>query len=156
MLVMDTNNGALAVKLILVRSESLTRSHIRILQTNAIFSVRNIMHPYFSSTDSSKTPQYFTSWVSNHHDQTYGGFVDAVCDKVFVVSCWIFLVSTVKSSGFMAIAEYVTLWCLICTETASGCIRFRAFYSGSGVAPLITKGFDFSSSVVKVSCHYLQ
>mmetsp|Transcript_36755 Transcript_36755/g.43914 ORF Transcript_36755/g.43914 Transcript_36755/m.43914 type:complete len:410 (+) Transcript_36755:87-1316(+) len=99
--------------------------------------------------DSSKSPQCFTSWVSNYHDQKYGGFIDAICDKAFIVPCWIFLLSTVKSSGFMTTAEYVTLWCLICIETASACIRFRAFYLGSGVAPPTLKGLNFSSSAVK-------
>lgn len=99
--------------------------------------------------DSSEIPQYFTSWVLNHRDGTYGGFIDAICDKAFVIPCWIYLLSTVKSFDSMMIAEYVTLWCLICTEIASGCIRFKAFYLTSGVVPPIMKGLNFSSSAVK-------
>jgi phosphatidylglycerophosphate synthase len=99
--------------------------------------------------DSSESPQDLTSWVADHRDRSYGGFVDAICDKVFIVPCWIFLLSTVESCGYFTSVQYTTLWSLICLEVASGTIRFKAFYSGTGVAAPRVEALNFSSSAVK-------
>lgn len=93
-------------------------------------------------------PQTIASWRSNHQAKTYGGFVDAVCDKVYVVPCWIFLLSTVPGSP-LRVVQYVTLWCLICAEAASGTVRFRAYFSSAGVPAPNVAGLDFSTSAVK-------
>ena len=76
--------------------------------------------------------------------------MDAVCDKAFVVPCWIFLMSTVPGSSRLWTLQYVTLWCLVLAETASGCIRFRAFFTASGVPAPTVEDLDFSTSAVKV------
>jgi hypothetical protein len=76
--------------------------------------------------------------------------VDAVCDKAFVVPCWISLLSTVPASGYLRITQCFVLWCLILAETASGCIRFRAFFTASGIPAPTVEGLDFSTSAVKV------
>lgn len=89
------------------------------------------------------------SWKTIHENTIYGGFIDAVCDKVFVVPCWVYLISTVEecTGTNWKILQYIALWSLILTETCSGAIRFRAYYT----APAFTspKGTDFSSSAVK-------
>lgn len=92
------------------------------------------------------------SWILSQRSQTYGGFIDAVCDKVFLIPCWISLLSCVPESEYMRIAQYVALWCLILTEIVSGCIRFKAYFTSNGVAAPGVKGLDFSTSAVKV-CH---
>lgn len=89
------------------------------------------------------------SWVRNHRDRTYGGFVDAVCDKAYVVPSWISLTHLVGSSGIWGNIQYITLFLLILAETASACIRFRAFFTTPGVGAPKTEGFDFSTSAVK-------
>ncbi|KAL3903800.1 MAG: hypothetical protein SGILL_010309 [Bacillariaceae sp.] len=96
------------------------------------------------------SPQTLPSWLVLHRNRTYGGFVDAVCDKAFVVPCWISLLSAVSASLFtLRWAQYSTLLFLILAEVASGCIRFRAYFSGVAVPAPKVEGFDFSSSAVK-------
>ena len=58
--------------------------------------------------------------------------------------------STVPGSSRLRTLQYVTLWCLVLAETASGCIRFRAFFTASGVPAPTVEGLDFSTSAVKV------
>ncbi|KAL3924173.1 MAG: hypothetical protein SGILL_001207 [Bacillariaceae sp.] len=94
------------------------------------------------------SPQTLPSWLVLHRDRTYGGFIDAVCDKAFVIPCWISLLSAV-SSGYFQWLQYVTLLALISAEVASGSIRFKAYYSSVAVPAPKVEGFDFSSSAVK-------
>jgi phosphatidylglycerophosphate synthase len=96
-------------------------------------------------------PNIQESWVSAQRKKNYGGFIDAICDKVFVVPCWICLLATVPVSGHVSILQYIVLLVLILTESASGSIRFKAYYSSNGVTTPTIKGLDFSSSAVKVS-----
>jgi phosphatidylglycerophosphate synthase len=94
-----------------------------------------------------------------HRNRTYGGFVDAVCDKAFVIPCWISLLHIVPSTQYFNLFQYVTFVSLVLAETASGCIRFQAFFTSGGVAaPKVetsttTSGgggdLDFSTSAVK-------
>lgn len=100
---------------------------------------------------STGSPHKVTPWVVAHQCRTYGGFIDAVCDKAFVIPCWIFLLSMVSGSTYLRTLQYAALWCLILAETASGSIRFRAFFTAGGVAAPTVEGFDFSTSAVKVS-----
>lgn len=95
------------------------------------------------------SPHSISSWTISQRNRSYGGFVDAVCDKAFVVPCWIFLLSSVPFSGHLRSVQYITLWCLILAETASGCIRFRAYFTACGVPSPSVEGFDFSTSAVK-------
>lgn len=90
------------------------------------------------------------SWMTSHQNKIYGGFIDAVCDKVFVVPCWIYLISKVEdsSNGTWKMMQYIALWCLILAETSSGAIRFRAFYTAPAVSSPKSSN-DFSSSAVK-------
>lgn len=90
------------------------------------------------------------SWITAQRNNNYGGFVDAVCDKAFVVPCWIYLLSTVEGKPFENIQLFILLW-LISAEVASGCIRFKAFYGSLAVPTPKVIGFEFSSSAVKVS-----
>ena len=90
-----------------------------------------------------------SSWIINHRNKTYGGFVDAVCDKAFIAPCWLALLHSVPSSSHIQWAQYITLWALILTETASGCIRFKAFYTSNGIPAPAVKGLNFSTSAVK-------
>jgi hypothetical protein len=96
------------------------------------------------------SPQTLTSWQVLHLNRTYGGFVDAVCDKAFVVPCWIALLSSISASVHVRWIQYITLIFLILAEVASGCVRFRAYYSSVAVPPPKVEGFDFSTSAVKV------
>lgn len=89
------------------------------------------------------------SSVVARRNASYGGFVDAVCDKAFVVPCWIYLLSAVGGEGFSSHAQYAILWSLIILEIGSGCIRFKAFFTSQGVPAPAVVGFDFSSSAVK-------
>lgn len=89
------------------------------------------------------------SWLTSQRNKTYGGFVDAVCDKAFVVPCWIYLLSTIPNDCFLEYAQYVIIWCLILAEVASGSIRFRAFYTSPAVPAPTVSGLDFSTSAVK-------
>lgn len=95
------------------------------------------------------SPQTLPSWLVMHRNRTYGGFVDAVCDKAFVVPCWISLLHLVPTTGHLRIVQYFCLMFLILAEVASGCIRFRAYYGGVAVPPPKVEGFDFSTSAVK-------
>lgn len=83
--------------------------------------------------------------------RTYGGFIDAVCDKAFVIPCWISLLHVVPTTHYFNWLSYLTLIGLILAETASGCVRFKAFYTSGGVpAPKVEGGsLDFSNSAVK-------
>mmetsp|Transcript_5157 Transcript_5157/g.6668 ORF Transcript_5157/g.6668 Transcript_5157/m.6668 type:complete len:395 (+) Transcript_5157:198-1382(+) len=100
--------------------------------------------------ESSKDKPVITeSWVTKHRNKTYGGFIDAVCDKAFVVPCWLSLLSTVPACEYLRTVQFITLWSLILTETASGCVRFKAYYTSNGVPAPVVKGYDFSTSAVK-------
>lgn len=87
--------------------------------------------------------------MQSHRARTYGGFVDAVCDKAYVVPCWIALISTIPSMSRFKLVQYTVLIILILAETASGCIRFKAYFTSGGAAPPKVQGFDFSTSAVK-------
>lgn len=89
------------------------------------------------------------SWIVAQRHQMYGGFIDAVCDKAFLIPCWISLLACVPGSDYMRIGQYIVLWALILTETVSGCIRFKAYYTSNGIAAPTVKGLDFSTSAVK-------
>ena len=89
------------------------------------------------------------SWLVEQRNKTYGGFVDAVCDKAFVVPCWIYLLSTV-SGTMMENLQYFILLYLILAEVSSGCIRFRAYFTSLAIPTPKTVGIEFSSSAVKV------
>uniref|UniRef100_A0A7S2EGM5 Uncharacterized protein n=1 Tax=Trieres chinensis TaxID=1514140 RepID=A0A7S2EGM5_TRICV len=93
-------------------------------------------------------PSLVPSWNSEQRNSSYGGFLDAVCDKVFVVPCWIALLSTIPETRFR-VAQYIVLWCLILAESASGTVRFRAYFSCQGAPAPNVVGLDFSSSAVK-------
>jgi len=109
-------------------------------------------YPLFDITEvvSIGRPQKIASWSSNCRAKSYGGFVDAVCDKVYVVPCWIFLLSTIPGTRLRAV-QYATLCCLILAEAASGTVRFRAYFTAQGVQAPSVVGLDFSTSAVKVS-----
>jgi glycerol-3-phosphate cytidylyltransferase-like family protein len=72
-----------------------------------------------------------------------------VCDKAFVVPCWIILLHKIPTTSYLKWVQYFCLFWLILAEVASGCIRFRAFYTPTGVATPKVEGFDFSTSAVK-------
>lgn len=95
------------------------------------------------------SPQNFSSWLELHRNNTYGGFVDAVCDKAFVVPCWISLLHVVQTTGHIRWLQYTVLLFLILAEVASGCIRFRAYFTSVAVPAPKVEGFDFSTSAVK-------
>jgi len=95
------------------------------------------------------SPQNFSSWLELHRNSTYGGFVDAVCDKAFVVPCWISLLHVVQTSSHFRWLQYTVLLFLILAEVASGCIRFRAYFTSVAVPAPKVEGFDFSTSAVK-------
>lgn len=107
------------------------------------------VHFHTSEIVTTGSPQALTSWQVSHWNRTYGGFVDAVCDKAFVVPCWIALLHTVPASGYLRWAQYLTLLFLILAEVASGCIRFRAYFTSVGVPAPKVEGLDFSTSAVK-------
>jgi len=103
-------------------------------------------------------PQRYSSWLTNHQARTWGAFVDAVCDKAYVVPVWIYLLSTVTSvdieymgKGFSPyrLLQYMTLWSLILTETWSACVRFRAFYTSTAIQAPKMINHNFSSSALK-------
>lgn len=102
-----------------------------------------------TESSSQDKPEVTESWIINHRNKTYGGFVDAVCDKAFVVPCWISLLNSVPDCSYLKALQYIALWALILTETSSGCIRFKAYFTSNGVSAPVVKGFDFSTSAVK-------
>ena len=59
------------------------------------------------------------------------------------------LLSKVPGSRYLRAFQYLTLCGLIAAETASGCIRFRAYFTSGGVPAPSVQGFDFSTSAVK-------
>lgn len=95
------------------------------------------------------SPHALLSWVRLHRNRTYGGFIDAVCDKAFVIPCWITLLSFVNNSRHFILFQYIALLSLTLAETASGCIRFKAYFTAGGVPAPAVQGFDFSTSAVK-------
>jgi phosphatidylglycerophosphate synthase len=98
---------------------------------------------------STGSPQVHDAWGVAHRSRTYGGFVDAVCDKAFVVPCWISLLHIASTAGYFRWIQYFVLNTLILLEVSSACIRFRAYYTSTGVAAPKVEGFDFSTSAVK-------
>lgn len=99
--------------------------------------------------DTKDKPTLEPSWIISHREKTYGGFIDAVCDKAFLIPCWISLLSTVPNSSHVNTIQYAIVWSLILIETASGSIRFKAFYTSNGITAPVVKGLDFSTSAVK-------
>jgi len=95
------------------------------------------------------SPQNFSSWLTLHLNSTYGGFIDAVCDKVFVVPCWISILHSVQDYSYLRWLQYIVLLFLILAEVSSGGIRFRAYFKSVAVPAPKVEGFDFSSSAVK-------
>jgi len=89
------------------------------------------------------------SWVVTRRNDSYGGFIDAVCDKAFVVPCWLFMLSMMGGQGAFAHVQSLILWCLIILEVGSGSIRFKAFYTSQAVPPPVVVGLNFSTSAVK-------
>jgi len=90
------------------------------------------------------------SWVQSHRHRTYGGFVDAVCDKAYVIPTWTILLGTIPTAtSSFHLVQSVTLIILILAETASGTVRFAAYFTSPGVPPPKVEGFDFSTSAVK-------
>ena len=104
------------------------------------------MHAEVVTTGS---PQNFSSWLDLHRKSTYGGFIDAVCDKAFVVPCWISLLHSVQDYSYLRWLQYSALLFLIVAEVSSGCIRFRAYFNSVAVPAPKVEGFDFSTSAVK-------
>jgi phosphatidylglycerophosphate synthase len=105
------------------------------------------------------------SCVRQQRASSYGGFIDAVCDKVYVVPCWILLLNTISKSldspwgVVITTFQYLTLLGLTTAEIASACVRFRAYFTSTGVgapkfvanatgAPNGTGSMDFSTSAV--------
>ena len=70
-------------------------------------------------------------------------------DKCYVIPCWISLLAFVPGSSYLRWYQYLVLCGLMSAETASGCIRFRAYFTSSGVPAPSVQGFDFSTSAVK-------
>jgi phosphatidylglycerophosphate synthase len=103
----------------------------------------------FTEIVTTGSPHSVLSWTQLHRNRTYGGFIDAVCDKAFVIPCWISLLHSVPSTRYLKIFQYLALLCLILAETASGCIRFQAYFTAGGVPAPKVDGFDFSTSAVK-------
>lgn len=99
-------------------------------------------------TEDAKKDEPVSSWITTRRNSTYGGFIDAVCDKVFVVPCWIYSLSIIEGAMFANI-QHIILWCLILAEVASGSIRFKAFYTAQAVAAPAVQGLDFTNSAVK-------
>lgn len=100
-------------------------------------------------------PELKESWSVAHRSKSYGGFIDAVCDKAFVIPCWIAFMASIPDSTHLKILQYIVLWSLILTEISSGSIRFRAYFQTNGVAAPSVKGLDFSTSAVKVSFSHI-
>lgn len=112
----------------------------------------DVLTPYLSLAKEVVTtgsPHAVLSWIQSHRNRTYGGFVDAVCDKAYVVPLWIILLTTVPSSRHLKAVQYLTLIILILAECSSGCVRFQAYFTSGGVSAPPVEGFDFSSSAVK-------
>lgn len=53
------------------------------------------------------------------------------------------------ASSYFNFFQYLALFSLILAETASGCIRFQAYFTAGGVPAPAVQGFDFSTSAVK-------
>jgi hypothetical protein len=108
------------------------------------------IHAFSAEVVTTGSPQTLTSWQVLHWNRTYGGFVDAVCDKAFVIPCWISLLHAIPGSSYVRIVQYITLNFLILAEAASGSIRFRTYFASVAVPAPKVEGFDFSTSAVKV------
>ena len=93
-------------------------------------------------------PQAIPSMVQAQRQQSYGGFVDAVMDKTFVAPCWIALLHVVPTTTYGRIPQFLTFLCLILAETTSGAIRFKAYFTASGMPAPPVQGLDFSTSAV--------
>jgi phosphatidylglycerophosphate synthase len=85
----------------------------------------------------------------------YGGFIDAVCDKVYVVLCWISLLhSIIPNTLYFVTVQLLVLVCLIVAKMTGGFIRFRAYYTSMGVSTPIMDSMcklDFSTSAVRAN-----
>jgi hypothetical protein len=65
------------------------------------------------------------------------------------VPCWIILLHKIPTTSHFKLIQYFCLFWLILAEVASACIRFRAYFTPTGVATPKVEGFDFSTSAVK-------
>jgi len=79
------------------------------------------------------------SWVQEQRKSQYGGFIDAVLDKAYLVPLWITLLQSHYNIIFVV---------LILCEVAGGAVRFKAYYTNTGVTSASVRGYDFSSSAV--------
>jgi hypothetical protein len=60
------------------------------------------------------------------------------------------LMQSIPAYRYFVTLQYIVVMCLILAETASGCIRFKAYFTSGGVpAPPAVQGLDFSTSAVK-------
>lgn len=103
---------------------------------------------FFSEVVTTGSPQRMKSWSLAHRYRSYAAFLDEVCDKAFIIPCWIYLLSTVPSGKNRSI-KYITLLWLIVAEVANGCLQFKTFYSSSGVHQV--EGAVLMSSSISVS-----
>lgn len=104
---------------------------------------------FFTEIVTTGSPHSVLSWVQLHRNRTYGGFIDAVCDKAFVIPCWISLLHNIPESRYLKFFQYASLILLILAETASASVRFQAYFTSGGVPAPAVQGFDFSTSAVK-------
>jgi phosphatidylglycerophosphate synthase len=95
------------------------------------------------------SPHSVPSWGNLQRARTYGSFLDAVCDKCYIVPCWIVLLTTVQHSSALKLLQYFVLLWLIVAEVASACVRFQAYFTAPSVAAPTVEGYDFVSSAVK-------
>jgi phosphatidylglycerophosphate synthase len=93
-----------------------------------------------------------TSWVLLHRNRKYGVFIDSICDKVFIIPCWIALLSIIpKESSRLAWLQYLVLTGLVVVECAGGVLVFRDYYTAGISAPKLVDGFEFTTrNTVKV------
>jgi phosphatidylglycerophosphate synthase len=106
----------------------------------------------FLEVVSTGSPHSMTSWVILHRNRKYGVFIDSICDKVFIIPCWIALLSTIaKESGRLPWLQYLVLTGLIVVECAAGVLIFRDYYTAGISAPKLVDGSELTTrNTVKV------
>ncbi|GMH90207.1 hypothetical protein TL16_g11696 [Triparma laevis f. inornata] len=70
-------------------------------------------------------------------NQSYGAYIEAVLDKAFVVPLWIYSISTLTFTSWLAVLiSFTILFSLITIEGYSAFVRTRSYFLQNGGAPM--------------------
>jgi glycerol-3-phosphate cytidylyltransferase-like family protein len=78
----------------------------------------------------------------------YDGCISSICEKSFVIPCWIALLHTISASTYFVLIQYVTLISLCLLEILYVERCFQAYYTARKVSTPQVIGLDLTGSAV--------